>query len=349
LKNANECILNMSTLREVAKHAQVSVSTVSRVINNSPRVDKKTAEKVGHSIRALKYLPNRVAQRLRSLKGKNKLIGLVLPDIQNPFYVDVVRGVEEYAYQHNFAVMIGNFGQDEKREKMYLDILQSEGVDGIIVAPSNGRDQSIIQVINNGGLVVCIDRGLVDIDVTVVKVNNDAGAFSAVEYLINLGHTKIAHITGHPEIPTTMERIAGYQRAMKKHNVDIDPLLVKNSNSDYQSGVELMKELLDLSEPPTAVFTANNLLTLGALKVIHENGLHIPDDISIIGFDDMYWSMSLNPPLTAVRQSGYDIGHKAAELLLNTIFNPDLPNKKIILDTELIVRQSCQMKKKAVS
>lgn len=334
----------MATLREVAECANVSVTTVSRVINNSPRVDKKTIEKVEQAIKELKYLPNRVAQRLRSPKGKNKLIGLVIPDIQNPFYVDVVRGVEEYAYQHNFAVMIGNFGQDRKREKMYLDILQSEGVDGIIVAPSHGKDQSILQVIKNGYPVVCIDRGLVGMDVNVVKVNNDAGAFSAIEYLINLGHTKIAHITGHPEIPTTIERVNGYQRAMEKHNIDIDPMLIKSSNSDYQSGAELMTELLNLPEPPTAVFTANNLLTLGALKAINEGGLHIPDDISIIGFDDMYWSMSLNPPLTAVRQSGYDIGHKASELLLNILFNPGQPSKKIILDTELIARQSCQKK-----
>src|SRR5690606_25186131 len=139
-------------------------------------------------------------------------------------------GVEECAYRYNFAVMIGNFDQDERKEKMYLEVLQSESVDGLIVAPSHGRDQHIEKVIDNGYAVVCIDRGLVGIDVDVVKVNNEAGAFRAIEYLISLGHTRIAHITGHPDIPTTVERVAGYRGAMAKHNVSIDPGLIKDSN-----------------------------------------------------------------------------------------------------------------------
>lgn len=337
----------MSTLKDVADKAQVSISTVSRVINKEPLVKPKTKERVEAAISELNYRPNRVAQRLRSINSKNKLIGLVLPDIQNPFYVDVVRGVEECAYQHNFAVMIGNFDQDERKEKLYLDILQSESMDGLIVAPSRGRDKHIAQVIHNGYSVVCIDRGLIGTDVDVVKVNNEAGAYGAIDYLIGLGHRKIAHITGHPQIPTTIERVAGYEGAMAKNDIEIDDRLIKSSNSDYQSGATLMQELLDLPDPPTAVFTANNLLTLGALKTIHKNGLNIPDDISIVGFDDMYWSMSLNPPLTAVRQSGYDIGNKAAELLLQKIANPDRQTSSLVLDTELIVRQSC--KKQAVS
>ena len=337
----------MSTLKDVANKANVSISTVSRVINKEPLVKPKTKERVEAAISELNYLPNRVAQRLRSIHTKNKLIGLVLPDIQNPFYVDVVRGVEECAYQHNFAVMIGNFDQDERKEKLYLDILQSESMDGLIVAPSHGRDKHIAQVVDNGYSVVCIDRGLIGMDVDVVKVNNEAGAYGAIDYLIGLGHRKIAHITGHPQIPTTIERVAGYEGAMIENGIEIDARLIKSSNSDYQSGAALMQELLDLPDPPTAVFTANNLLTLGALKTIHKNGIRIPDDISIVGFDDMYWSMSLNPPLTAVRQSGYDIGNKAAELLLQKIANPDRQTSSLVLDTELIVRQSC--KKHAVS
>ncbi len=332
----------MSTLKDVAEKAQVSVSTVSRVINQEPLVKARTRERVEEAIAELNYLPNRVAQRLRSINSKNKLIGLVLPDIQNPFYVDVVRGVEEAAYHQNFAVMIGNFDQDEQKEKIFLDILQSESIDGLIVAPSRGRDQHIRKVIDNGFPVVCIDRGLIGTDVDVVKVNNEEGAFEAIEYLIGLGHSRIAHITGHPGIPTTRERIAGYEKAMARHNVDIDPQLVRNSDSSYQSGADLMQELIDMANPPTAVFTANNLLTLGALRTIHENSLEIPDDVSIVGFDDMYWSTSLNPPLTAVRQSGYDIGSKAAELLVQKIAHPDRTTSSIVLATELMRRRSCK-------
>lgn len=332
----------MSSLKEVADRAKVSIATVSRVINNESLVNPKTKAKVDVAIKELNYSPNRVAQRLRNSNSRKQLIGLVLPDIQNPFYVDVIRGVEEFAYQNNFAVMIGNFGQDAKKEKLYLDILQAEEVDGLIAAPSNGKDQNLIQVIDNGFSVVCIDRGLIDIDVDVVKVNNEDGAFRAIEYLIELGHTKIAHITGHPQIPTTLERVSGYEAAMHKYNIEIDSRLIKNSNSDYQSGAELMQELLELPEPPTAVFTANNLLTLGGLKTIHEKGLNIPDDISIIGFDDMYWSMSLNPPLTAVKQSGYEIGKRAAELLLQNIIDPNRSKVSLVLNTELMIRKSCK-------
>lgn len=339
----------MATLKDVAEKARVSVSTVSRVINKEPLVKPKTREIVEAAVAELGYLPNRVAQRLRSINTKNKLIGLVLPDIQNPFYVDVVRGVEEVAYQQNFSVMIGNFDQDERKEKIFLEVLQSESIDGLIVAPSRGRDQHLRKLIEDGYHAVCIDRGLVGIDVDVVKVNNEEGAFNAIDYLVSLGHTRIAHITGHPAIPTTRERIAGYERSMRKHGISIDPDLIRNSDSSYQSGADLMQELLDLPDPPTAIFAANNLLTLGALKTIHENKVSIPDDISIVGFDDMYWSVSLNPPLTAVRQSGYDIGSKAAKLLLHRIAHPDHATSSVVLDTELIIRQSCKSRNGGVA
>ena len=339
----------MTTLKDVAQKAGVSVSTVSRVINEEPLVKDRTREVVEAAIDELGYMPNRVAQRLRSIIAKNKLIGLVVPDIQNPFYVDVVRGVEEAAYRQNFAVMIGNFDQTEEKEKIFLEILQSESIDGLIVAPSRGRDIHIRKVIENGYPVVCIDRGLVGIDVDVVKVNNEEGAAGAIDYLIGLGHTRIAHITGHPSIPTTRERVAGYEAAMAGRGIEIDPDLVRNSDSSYQSGADLMQELLDLEAPPTAVFTANNLLTLGALKTIHEAGLDIPNDISIVGFDDMYWSVSLNPPLTAVRQSGYDIGSRAADLLLQKIAHPNRATSSVVLDTELMVRQSCKARDRGVA
>lgn len=339
----------MTSLRKVAKHANVSISTVSRVINNFPLVDPETRKRVEKAIRDLNYKPNRVAQRLRSKDARKGLIGLVLPDIQNPFYVDVIRGVESYAYEHDYAVMIGNFGQDQERQKLYLDIFKSESVDGLIVAPSHGEDQQIIETIENGFHVVCIDRGLSEVDVDVVKVNNHKGAFSAVEYLIGLGHKRIAHIAGLSHIPTTVERVEGYMAAMAKHGVEVDPDLVRYSRSDYQSGADIMQELLDLESPPTAVFTANNLLTLGALKTINDNGLAIPRDISIVGFDDMYWSGSLNPPLTAVQQSGYDIGHKATELLLQRIGKSGGHSTNIIFETTLIERKSCQAPPKAVA
>lgn len=332
----------MSNLKKVAELAGVSIATVSRVINNVEIVKPDTVAKVKTAMKKIDFHPNRVAQRLRNTGRKNKLLGLVLPDIQNSFYVDVISGVEEFAYRNDFALMIGNFGQDEKKEKLYLEILQSEEVDGFIVAPFHKDDKNIKGIIQKGFTVVCIDRGLTNDITDVVTVDNETGAFTAIEYLISLGHTKIAHITGRLDIPTTSKRIKGYERAMKKHGVKINDELIKSKKSDYGSGIQLMNELLDLSEPPTAVFTGNNLITLGALEAINKKGLTIPQDISIIGFDDMYWANSLNPPLTAIRQSGYDIGKRAGELLLQRIQDPTRSNSNVILNTELIIRKSCR-------
>lgn len=331
----------MASLRKVADRAGVSIATVSRVINNDDKVKPGTKLKVQRAIKELDYFPNRVAQRLRNVNRQNKLFGVVLPDIQNPFYVDVVRGIEEFAYANDFAVMIGNFGQDVVKEKLYLEILRSEEVDGFIIAPTHKNDENVKKLIKTGYPVVCIDRGVSNMDADVVKVNNREGAYKATEYLIKLGHRRIAHITGDPEIPTTHERIAGYKKALTDYNVEIAQELIVGKHSNHESGVELMDSLLDLEDRPTAVFTANNLLTLGALETIHKRKIKIPDEISIVGFDDMYWSMSLNPPLTAVRQSGFEIGKRAAELLFQKIRDPQRPSVNLILKTELIIRESC--------
>jgi DNA-binding LacI/PurR family transcriptional regulator len=333
-------------LKEVASIAGVSIATVSRVINSKSVVKEETRLRVQRAIKQLGYRPNRVAQRLRTTRKTSKLIGLLIPDIQNPFYVDVIRGIEKYAYENNSAVIIGNFSQDEEREKFYIDILRSESVDAFIVAPFPGMNEYVEELVQEGFAVVCIDRGLTNLDVDVVKVDNFQGAFEAIEHLIKAGHKRIAHITGNRLIPTTLERLAGYEAALKKHGIFIDPEIIRSRESDYKSGVELTAELLDLPNPPKAVFTANNLLTLGALETINQRGLKIPEDIAIVGFDDMYWAMSLNPPLTAVRQSGFEIGRLAFELLIKRIADPDRSNVNIVLKTELMVRESCGYKKK---
>ncbi|MEL1240880.1 LacI family DNA-binding transcriptional regulator [Flavobacterium flavipallidum] len=330
----------MSNLKAVAEHSQVSIATVSRVINNDPKVSKETMLKVQASIAVLEYKPNRVAQRLRSTSKKTKLLGLVIPDIQNPFFVDVVRGVEDYAYQNNFAVMIGNFGQDEKKEKLYLDILQSENIDGLIVAPIHGKDKGVENLVKKNIPVVCIDRGLTDIDVDVVKVDNEQGAFNAIDHLLSLGHKRIAFISGNFKIPTYIERLNGYKKAFVKHGVPYNENLVFARDTDYKSGFEIANKILELDDRPTAIFSGNNLLTLGALEAIHAKSIKIPEEISIIGFDDMPWSISLNPPLSAVRQPGFNMGRKAAEMLYDRILNPNSKKEKVILETELMIRKS---------
>ncbi|MBE7171908.1 MAG: LacI family DNA-binding transcriptional regulator [Williamsia sp.] len=336
---------NSPGLKAVAEMAGVSVATVSRVLNQDASVKEATRRLVQKAIKKTGYHPNRVAQRLRATRKSRKLIGLLIPDIQNPFYVDVVRGIEEYAYAHDCAVVIGNFSQDAAKEKLYIDILRSESVDGFVVAPHHGRDQYVEALVEEGYALVCIDRGLTNVEVDVVMVDNQKGAYNATAHLIKMGHTRIAHITGNPSIPTTTDRILGYKAALMEHGIEIDPALVIGRESDFESGQELTRQLLEAPEPPSAIFTGNNLLTLGALDMIHRRKLKIPDDVAIVGFDDMYWATSLNPPLTAVRQSGYDIGKRAVELLYQRIEDPDRPAARVYMPTQLMVRTSCGPKK----
>jgi DNA-binding LacI/PurR family transcriptional regulator len=336
-------------LRTVASLAGVSIATVSRVLNGDPVVKDATRLAVQKAIKTSGYQPNRVAQRLRSTTRNRKLIGLLIPDIQNPFYVDVIRGIEEYAYAHGSAVVIGNFSQDQKKEKLYIDILRSEAVDGFIVAPHHGRDQYVEELIGEGHAVVCIDRGLTNLNVDVVKSDNEQGAFKAIEHLIALGHRRIAHITGDPAIPTTRERVAGYTAALLKHGLPVDESIIIGKASDFKSGVEIANQLLDLPEPPGAIFTGNNLLTLGALETLLKRGVKIPEEVAILGFDDVYWATSLNPPLTAVRQHGFEMGQRAMELLYQRILQPDRQPANVVIKTDLMVRKSCGFKGTPIS
>jgi DNA-binding LacI/PurR family transcriptional regulator len=336
-----ENVYNKISLKKVAEKAGVSIATVSRVINNSPNVNPETRIRIEKIIKDLKYSPNRVAKRLRNRSASGNLIGVLIPDIQNPFYVEVLRGIEDVAYKKKYALIVCNFSQDETKEKLYLDILQSESVDGLIASPTHEHDQKVISVVKTGLPIVCVDRGLVDVDVDVVLVENRKGAFAAVDYLAKKGYKRIAYISGIPKLPSSRDRELGYRDALETNKLPLLNDLIRYGDSRHESGVKLCAELLDLPKPPDAIFTGNNLITLGALETIHKKGLKIPDDIAIIGFDDMYWSISLNPPLTAVRQPAYEIGKCAAEQLISRINNPDRPTSSMILKTELMIRNSC--------
>lgn len=330
-----------NSLKDVAREAGVSTATVSRVLNNPKVVNTETQIKVHNAIKKLNFKTNRVARRLRVREGASKILGLVLPDISNPFYVDVLRGVEDYAFEHEYAVINCNFDQNEHRKNLYLNILQSESIDGMVVAPVHEHDKKVTELVTSGMPVVCVDRGLSDIEADVVLVDNRKGAYEAIKHLISLGHERIGFISGLPEIPTTGERLKGYKDALSEYQIPFYSRLVKYGDSKHESALRLARDLMEMKPRPTALFTGNNLITLGALEMIHRMGLNIPEDIAVVGFDDMYWSISLNPPLTAVRQPGYDIGRRAAELLLQRIKQPARPTVKVVFDTVLKVRKSC--------
>jgi len=203
------------------------------------------------------------------------------------------------------------------------------------------KDDRVKRLVKSGLPIVCVDRTLSDVEVDSVVVNNEEGAFTAVNHLVSLGYKRIAYLGGLPGIPTTRQRMEGYINALKENGVEVDKKFILTGDSKHISGKKMASELLEMAQPPDALFTGNNLITLGALEVIHSKGLKIPDDIAIIGFDDMPWSISLNPPLTAVSQPGYEIGRRAADILFQRIKEPERENVQLVLKTKFVLRESC--------
>jgi DNA-binding LacI/PurR family transcriptional regulator len=331
----------MVGLKDVARVAGVSVSTVSRVLTGSPLVNDETRARVKRAMEELDYRPNRVARRLRRDTARASLIGLIVPDIQNPFFAELVRGVESIAQKHGYMVFLGNSDEDGANEKRYVDLMRAESVDGLILPPSSDIAQTVSGLARAGLPVVCVDRRLPKVALDTVIADNVHGAQEAVEHLLRIGHRRIGFVGGRPQLSTTQERLQGYRLALEEHGVAFDAALVREGDSRQSGGRHMARELLTLSEPPTALLVGNNLMTLGALETIHAMGLRIPDDVAIVGYDDMPWALALNPPLTAVRQPSYEIGRRGAELLLQRIDDPKRSTSLVVLQPELVVRESC--------
>ena len=331
----------MASLTDVAKRAQVSIATVSRVINDSDKVVPETRELVRQAMAELGFKPNRVARRLRQRSGKRHLLGLIIPDIQNPFFAELARGVEDVAYANKFAVMLCNSDEDLRKEQFYLDVLQSESVDGLILPPINERDPVVLRLVESGIPVVTVDRSLAHRAMDKVEVDNRRGAFEAVEHLIKLGHRRIGLIAGRMNVSTSRERRLGYEEAMAAHKIPVSTEYIRGGDFKQASGRAMADELLDLPAPPTALFVLNNLMTVGALEAIHRRKLKIPRDIALIGFDDLPWAEALDPPLTVVRQPAYEVGQAAAELLLKRLEDPKRAETHLKLLPKLVLRSSC--------
>ncbi|HKJ66555.1 MAG TPA: LacI family DNA-binding transcriptional regulator [bacterium] len=332
----------MTLLRDVARYAGVSTATVSRVLNSPEKVSAPTRAKVIAAISKLGYRPNRVARRLSGRKDAARMISLIIPDIQNPFYSFVARGVEDVANQNDCTLILGNADGNASKEETYLNVVRAESVDGIIAPPiDQSKDSIVVRLVQEGIPVVSIDGPLHHVEVDSVYVDNMKGSAEAVQYLIQLGHHRIAILCGPLNYLGFKERFGGYKQAMAANQIPLVERYLKFGQSSQEMGRILAEELLALETPPTAIFTSDNLFTAGAMEAMYSLGLSIPNDVSIIGFDDIPVMRSYNPPLTAVRQSAYNLGNTAAELLFERIKHPGRKSEKIILEPELIVRDSC--------
>jgi LacI family transcriptional regulator len=328
------------TIQDVADHAGVSRATVSRVLNNNPRVDAVLRERVLASVQALGYQPNRAARRLRA--NSSDVLGLIIPDIENPLFISIVRGVEDAAYEHQMNVVLCNTDDNPDKQRNYLEVLQAERVAGFIIVPNHEDDGGILNKVRQSGTpIVLLDRLVSGFSTDSVKADNLHGAHVAIQHLVNLGHRRIAFIAGLQYITPGQERLQGYVAAMQAAGREIDPSLIMYGDFKLESGYELTRQLMTSANPPDAIFAANGLMTLGALRALHEMSIPIPQAVALIGFDDMPWAADLNPPLTVVAQPAYDLGQQAVQLLLRRISQADASYSVVTLQPRLIVRESC--------
>jgi LacI family transcriptional regulator/LacI family repressor for deo operon, udp, cdd, tsx, nupC, and nupG len=330
----------MSSLQEVADRAKVSIATVSRVLNKSDKVVPETRATVEQALRELGYRPSRVARRLRMKDGRAHLVGLIIPDIQNPFYAEIARGVEDAAYASEYALLLCNSDESQEKERFYLNVMQAESVDGIVLPPFDDTDPAVLETVNTGLPVVCVDRSLARTKTDLVEVDNYHGALEAVNHLLDRGHKSIGLIEGRTHVSTSRERRRGYVDALAARGITPRKELMRAGDFKQESGRVLAQELLALRKPPTALFVCNNLMTVGALGALHQRGLRVPQDVAVVGFDDLPWAEALDPPPTVVRQPAYEVGRQAMELLLRRIVEPARPPVTVRLVPELIVRRS---------
>lgn len=331
----------MANIQDVAKYAGVSISTVSRVLNGRGRVNADVVTNVQAAIQELHYTPNRAARSLRT--QQSRIIGLLISDIQNPFFTALIRGIEDVAQRNGYSLILCNSDENAQKERQYIEILCAEHVAGAIIVPTYENQRSI-QIFNDQHIpVVAVDRKAQNVDAVIV--DNKRGAYDAISHLIANGYQRIGIITGPRKTTTGRERLEGYYQALQEAGIAIDPAIVRSGSFKTDSGRALTSELLDVQPHIDALFVANNLMTLGALETLHARNLQVPYDIGMVGFDEMPWATLGSISLTTVTQPVYEIGSTAAMRLFQRLQNPDIfTNQEIVLAPALSIRSSSAMR-----
>ena len=330
----------MTTIREVAESAGVSYATVSHVINNTRLVSPETRERVLAAMDALNYRPNALARSLR--QGKTNTIGLVLPDSANPFFAEISRFIEDEAFKKGYSVFLCNTESDTQRELFYVDVLSKKQVDGIIFVAAGEKADSLDFLLHRSMPLVMIDRNVPNVEADAVFTDNQLGGFLATQHLIELGHTRIVCISGPSSITPSAERMIGYRKALEQAGLPFDESLVIRGDYHAQSGMEITNTVLKMNPRPTAIFTLNDLMALGALRAAAEAGYTVPNDLAVVGYDDLEIARFTNPPLTTIAQPKKEIGIQAVNLLVDRMSQRNRTPSRLLLPPDLIVRRSTQ-------
>jgi LacI family transcriptional regulator len=325
------------SLRDVAKAAKVSVGTVSNVLNRPEVVAPETLARVQGTIRDLGFVPNGFARHLRS--GHSRTLGLIVPDVANPFFTEVARGVEDAASKRDYAVFLCNSDESASKEDRYINVLIEQQVRGVLITPTDVKSDRLDAMRDRGIAVALVDREIKGRKQCSVSVDDVHGGQLGIEYLTGLGHTDIAWVCGPDSIPQVADRGAGVAKAAKFAGAKVETIRIPLHNT--AQGEEAAKKILALKTTPTAIFCANDLLALGVMRTLRENKFKIPEQVSVLGYDDIEFAASAAVPLSSISQPAYQMGVTAADLLLNECEEADThEHQQIRFQPQLVERAS---------
>lgn len=329
-----------STIYDVAEHAGVSITTVSRVLNNNPNVKDSTRQKVLTAIEELNFKKNFLAAAL--MTKQTSTFGLIIPDIKNLFYADLTRAIEDAANQHGLNVILCNTDNDLSKEAMYIDFLIQKGIDGIIFSTPEVKDSNIKEVVENYPdlPVIVIGSRVHNVSVNEVLADNVLGAYLATQHLLEAGHRKIAYLSGGKNSFSGNERRKGYEKALSEYGVEVNPEWISIGEFKSHSGYERAKWILSQENPPTAIFAGNDLIAVGVYQVARELSLRIPEDLSVIGFDDTEYAEILYPTLTTVHIPTEEIGSRAMQIAILELESKKMSKETVVFRPTLIQRNS---------
>ena len=329
-------------IKDIAEAAGVSTATVSRVLSGKQNVRPEVKSKVLEVVRRLNYSPNRAARSLRSRKSSS--IGLIVADIQNPFFASVTRAVEDVAQANDYSVILCNTDENPDKERMYLELMQDENAAGIILSPTARLARHFPQELADLGPMVVIDRKVEDVSVDCVVIDNYNSARILTQHMLEHGYRRIAGIFGADSV-TGKERLAGFKAALHDAETAIDDTFIVEIPARELEGHIAVTELLNLENPPEAILTSSGLLATGAFKAIRDRELPVPNTIAFATFDESPWTTMIRPAITVIQQPTYAIGQTAGEMLLKRIADPNRPTRQVVLSSKLIIRQSCGCRK----
>ncbi|GAA3405650.1 LacI family DNA-binding transcriptional regulator [Paenibacillus hodogayensis] len=329
----------MVTIYDIAKQANVSAMTVSKVINNTGKISEKTRQRVKKIMEDLNYVPNSMARSL--VLQETKMLSLLIPDITNPFFTTVARGAEDAAMRLGYKLLFGNSDENLTKEKEYVDMILSTRVDGVLFSAASDLSGPHLQTLRTHRIpFVLLDRAVPGFDCDAVTGDNREGARRLVEHLLALGHRRIAMVNGSLLVSTARERLTGYKDALKLNDIPPDDELILEMSYKQFADEEALHRLLALPSPPTAVFAGNNFIAVGIIRKLLDMGISVPDQLSVVCFDDLGASV-IDPFFTVVSQPAYQFGAMGIQLLIERIKGTTTPEwKKLILPSELIVRNS---------